>query len=175
MALAGIAKKLVAAGLLDEEAAQNITELAAQKKLNFVRMAVLQKSLPANVIAQIASVEFGLPYFDLLSMDQEQIPYLALKSEAIENSMALPLFQRGNKLFVAVSDPSNLQILDDIKFQTGTYPEPIIVDDDKLMSISTAIVTHGELSNLNDISDEAKIASLFQIHLMFMLHKLSLT
>lgn len=155
MALAGIAKKLVAAGLLDEEAAQNITELAAQKKLNFVRMAVLQKSLPANVIAQIASVEFGLPYFDLLSMDQEQIPYLALKSEAIENSMALPLFQRGNKLFVAVSDPSNLQILDDIKFQTGTYPEAIIVEDDKLMTVATAVVTHGELSDLSDISDES--------------------
>lgn len=153
--LAGIAKKLVSAGLLDELTAQNITELAAQKKLNFVRMAVFQKALSPNIIAQLASVEYGLPYFDLLSMDQDQIPYIPLKSDIIENSMALPLFQRGNKLFVAVSDPSNLQILDDIKFQTGTYPEAIIVEDDKLMTVATSVVTHGELSDLSDISDKS--------------------
>lgn len=153
--LSGIAKKLVDRGLLDENTANNIAELAAQKKLNFVRMAVFQKALSATAIAQVASEEFGLPYFDITSMDQDLIPTLQIKSEVVENTMALPLYQRGNKLFVAMSDPSSLQVLDDIKFQTGTYPEAIIVDDDKLMSIATAVVTHGELSELADISDEA--------------------
>lgn len=153
--LSGIAKKMVEDGLLDERTATSILDMAAQKKLSFVRMAVFQKVLAANVIAQFASNAFGIPYFDITSMDQEQIPNLQIKSDMIENTMALPLFQRGNRLFVALSDPSNLQILDDIKFQTGTYPEPIVVDDDKLMTIATHVVTHSELSDLADISDEA--------------------
>ncbi len=153
--LAGIAKKLVSNGLLDEELALNLIDEATKKKLNFVRVAAYQKALPTNVMAQVASYEFGIPYFDLASVDQEQIPNLSIKSEIIENSMALPIFQRGNKIFVAISDPSNLQILDDIKFQTGTYPEPIVVDDDKLMALATAVATHGELSNLEDIDDAA--------------------
>ncbi len=153
--LSGIAKKLVEKGLLDERSAQNIVDMATQKKLNFVRMAIFQKALPASTIAQFASNEFGIPYFDLSSLDPELIPVLQIKSEMIENTLALPIYQRGNRLYVALSDPSNLQILDDIKFQTGTYPEPIIVDDDKLMTIATHVVTHSELSDLADISDEA--------------------
>lgn len=153
--LSGIAKKLVDSGLMDEASAISITQMAAQKKMNFVRMAVFQKALPANVIAKIASTEFGIPYFDISSMESDQIPILQVKSDMIESTMALPLYQRGNKLFIAISDPSNLQILDDIKFQTGTYPEAIIVEDDKLMALATTVVTHGELSELADISDEA--------------------
>lgn len=153
--LAGIAKKLVDAGLMEESTAQGISDQAAQKKMSFVRMASFQKALPCALMAQIASTEFGLPYFDLSSIDQEQIPKLNIKADFVENTMALPIFQRGNKLFVAVSDPSNLQILDDIKFQTGVYPEAIIVEDDKLMQVATAVVTHGELSDLADINDEA--------------------
>jgi type IV pilus assembly protein PilB len=154
-ALTGIAKNLVKNGLLEESAAISLMDQAALKRLSFVRMVVFSKMLSPGIIAQVASYEFGIPYFDLSSMDQDQITNVRVKSEIIENGMALPLFQRGNKMFVAISDPSNLQILDDIKFQTGTYPEPIIVDDDKLMAIATAVVTHGELSNLDDISDEA--------------------
>ncbi|HSX20120.1 MAG TPA: type IV-A pilus assembly ATPase PilB [Gammaproteobacteria bacterium] len=153
--LTGIARKLVDVGLLDEKTANQIAELAVQKKLNFVRMAVFQKALSATAIAKVASVEFGIPYFDITAMDQEQIPSLQIKSDMIESSSALPIFQRGNRLYVAVADPSNLQVLEDIKFQTGTYPEPVIVEDDKLMSIATAVVTHGELSELADISDES--------------------
>ncbi len=151
--LAGIAKKIVEHGLLEEDTVNEMVDQAAAKKINIVRLAVIQRLLPAAVIAQLASAEFGIPYFDLSSMEITKIPLMNLKSDAIENNLALPIFQRGNKLFVAISDPSNLQILDDIKFQTGTAPEPIIVEDDKLLSAATAVITHGELSNLEDISD----------------------
>lgn len=154
-ALTGIAKNLVKNGLIEEAAALTLLDQGSAKKLSFVRMVVMQKLLSPAIIAQVASYEFGIPYLDISSMDHEQIPSIKIKSDIVENGMALPLFQRGNKLFVAVSDPSNLQILDDIKFQTGTYPEPIIVDDDKLMTLASAVVTHGELSNLDDISDES--------------------
>jgi len=153
--LTGIAKKIVQSGLLTEEVAQKLAQQSAEKKVSFVRMAVTSKMLSAPTIAQFASIEFGLPYLDLNSFDLEDISTIVVKSESIDNGAAIPLFKRGNKLFVAISDPSNLQVIDDIKFQTGTYPEPIIVEDDKLNNVATSIATHGELSNLDDIDDAA--------------------
>lgn len=153
--LSGIAKKIVDSGLMSEEDAIDMVDEAADKKITVVRLIVSQKLIPAQIIAHIASTEFGIPYLDLASFDMENIPKLSLKSDAIDSGMALPIFQRGKKLFIAISDPTNLQIIDDIKFQTGTNPEPIIVDDDKLLSISSNAATQGELSNLDDIDDAA--------------------
>src|SRR5579871_1033057 len=99
--LAGIAKYLVDMGLLQEDAALSVTEQANSKKLSFVRMAVFMKLLPPGVIAQSASIAFGIPYYDISTFDQDQIPIMRVKAEMVENGMALPLFQRGSKLFVA--------------------------------------------------------------------------
>ncbi|HSS26628.1 MAG TPA: type IV-A pilus assembly ATPase PilB, partial [Usitatibacter sp.] len=42
---------------------------------------------------------------------------------------------RGNRIFVAMSDPSNEQVLQEVKFATGMTMEPVVVEDDKLGSI----------------------------------------
>lgn len=153
--LSGIARKIVNNGLLDEEKALDMIEQALQKKTSFVRYAVGQKILPAQIIAQIASAEFGIPYLDLNGLDLDVIPKINIKSEAIDNGAAVPIFQRGNRLYIAISDPTNLQVLEDVKFQTGTHPEPIIVEDDKLIAIATNAAAQGELSNFEDIDDAA--------------------
>ena len=44
----------------------------------------------------------------------------------------LPLVKRGKRLYVAVSDPTNLGGIDEIKFQTGLAIEAIVVEEDKL-------------------------------------------
>ena len=44
----------------------------------------------------------------------------------------LPLIRRGKRLFIAVSDPTNLQALDEIKFQTGMSVDAVVVEEDKL-------------------------------------------
>lgn len=153
--LTGIAKKIVNNRLLEEDQVIKIFNESSHKGQSFVRTLVNDKILDAEVLAEIASHEFGIPYFDLTSFNSDYLPSLRIKSESIENGLALPLFQRGNKLYVAISDPTNLQVIDDIKFQTGTYPEPVVVADDLLIRISSDAATHGELSTLDDIDDEA--------------------
>lgn len=153
--LTGIAKKIVNNRLMEEDQVIKIFNDAAHKGQSFVRTLVNDKILDAEVLAEIASHEFGIPYFDLTSFNSDYLPSIRIKSESIENGLALPLFQRGNKLYVAISDPTNLQVIDDIKFQTGTYPEPVVVADDLLIRISSDAATHGELSTLDDIDDEA--------------------
>jgi type IV pilus assembly protein PilB len=153
--LSGMARTLIKNGLLPEEQAMAIMEEAVFKKTSFVRQLVGQKLIPAHIIAQLASTEFGIPYLDLSSLDLDAVPKLTLKSEAIDNGLAMPIYQRGNRVFVALSDPSNLQVIDDIKFQTRTQPEQIIVEDDKLVSIASDAATQGELGNFEDIDDAA--------------------
>ncbi|MEJ2508891.1 MAG: type IV-A pilus assembly ATPase PilB, partial [Gammaproteobacteria bacterium] len=55
-----------------------------------------------------------------------------VEEKLIRKHHALPLFKRGNRLFVGVSDPTNLQGLDEIKFHVGINTEAILVEDDKL-------------------------------------------
>lgn len=153
--LYGIAKTLVKNGLLPEEQALTLLDEAIKKKTSFVRQVVSQKIIPANIIAQVASTEFGFPYLDLSSFDVDAIPKLAIKSEAIDAGLAVPIFQRGNRVFVALSDPSNLQVIDEIKFQTRTQPEPIIVEDDKLIGIASNAASQNELGDFEDIDDAA--------------------
>jgi type IV pilus assembly protein PilB len=153
--LTGIAKTLVKNGLIPESQALTLMDEAVNKKTSFVRIVVGQKLLDAKVIAQIASTEFGLPYLDLSGFDIDAIPKLTLKSDPIDNGLAIPIYQRGTRIFVAISDPSNLQVIDDIKFQTRAQPEPIIVEDDKLIGIASDAAAAGELGNFEDIDDAA--------------------
>lgn len=153
--LSGLARKIVKNGLMEESKALEALTQAQQKKVGFVRFVVAQKLVDAKLIAQLASNEYGIPYLDISSFDLDSIPKLTIKSESIDNGSSMPLFQRGNRLFIAISDPTNLQILEDIKFQTGTHPEPIIVDDDKLVAIASDAAAQGELGNFGDIDDAA--------------------
>ncbi len=73
--------------------------------------------------------------FDIAVMDLDAAPIKLVNEKLIRQHRALPLFKRGNRLFVAVSDPTNLAALDEIKFHTGVTTEPILVEEDKLSKI----------------------------------------
>ncbi len=130
--LHGLARSLVADGVLSEEDA-----LAAQIAINenggslFDYLLENKLADPASM-ALAASHEYGIPVFDLSTFDLELIPKQFLNETLSLKHNALPLFKRGNRLFVAISDPMNLAALDEIKFNTGIPTEPIIVEHDKL-------------------------------------------
>ena len=117
--LNGLPLKLVADGLLEEEAAINALEGARQEKISFTHYLVNHNMLSANTIAMEASKEFGLPVFDLDAIDPETIPRDIVDEKLIKKHRALPLYKRGNRLYIGFSDPTNLAAINDIKFQTG--------------------------------------------------------
>jgi len=130
--LSGLAKRLVADGLLAAELAAEVQEKALKKRERFVSYLVENKLLDSAAIAASACQEFGVPLFDLTAMDLEAAPVSLVDEKLIRQHHTLPLFKRGNRLFVAVSDPTNLQALDEIKFHTGISTETILVEEDKL-------------------------------------------
>jgi type IV pilus assembly protein PilB len=151
--LNGLAKKLVQANLLDASTAAHAMDAALRKKMPFVAY-LIDKSLvnPRN-LAVSASVEFGDPLFDLNVMDLDLIPRDLVSEKLIRQHHALPLFRRGNRLFVAVSDPTNLEALDEFKFHTGINTEAIIVEEDKLLETIEKILSESESSALDDLKD----------------------
>ena len=132
MNLTGIARKLVMEKHLDEATALEATEKANKEGVQLTTYLVEQKIVPSLAIAMISSREFGLPVFDLDVMDLELAAVSLVEEKLIAKLNAVPLFKRGNKLFVALSSPTNTQALDEIKFATGLSTEAVLVQEDQL-------------------------------------------
>lgn len=130
--LQGLAKSLVQAGLLNEIDAQNHIEEARKKKTALTTYLVTNHILDSLEIASHASREFGVPLFDLDVLDTDRSPVKLVSEKLITQHHALPLFKRGNRLFIALADPTNVQALDEIKFHTRTNTETILVEESKL-------------------------------------------
>ena len=150
--LNGLSRKLVNDGLLDEAKAIEALKGARKDKVTFTQYLVKNKILAAKRIALEASGEFGLPVFDLDALDLDIIPRDLVDDKLIQKHHALPLFNRGNRLYVGISDPTNLAAIDDIKFQTGLNTEAVLVEADKLHAIIDKILEEDD--SMDDMLDE---------------------
>jgi len=130
--LGGLAGRLVRDGLLSQEQANEALETAKKESKAVVSYIVEHQLVSAQNVAQAASNEFGVPIVDLSAIEISQLPTSLVDDDLVRKHRALPLRQRGKRLFVAVSDPTNLKALDEIKFNTGLTTDPVLVEDDKL-------------------------------------------
>ncbi|EDZ65521.1 type IV-A pilus assembly ATPase PilB [Nitrosococcus oceani AFC27] len=130
--MSGLVRRLVEDGLLSEANARQAQEHSRKNGTPLVTYLVRQKLLKSLDIGQAASQEFGVPLFDINALDLDYLPKGLVEEKLVRQHQALPLFKRGNRLFVAVADPTNLQALDEIKFHTGINTEAILVEEDKL-------------------------------------------
>ena len=130
--LTGLARQLVNADLLDERAAAQAQAQALRNKIPLVSYLVQNKLASSRAVAEIASEQFGVPLCDLKAIDKDSQPHELVSEKLCRQHRVLPLYRRGNKLFVALSDPTNHQAVTDIQFSTGLSTEALLVEDDKL-------------------------------------------
>lgn len=152
--VSGLARRLVHDGFLSEESAQQAFQEALKQRKPFVTHLVEKKLLKSRAIAESASQEFGVPLFDLDALDMEAVPSGLVEEKLIRTHHALPLIKRGNRLFLGVSDPTNLQSLDEIKFHTGLSTEAILVEEDKLTKVIETALQAGETSMSDMLLDD---------------------
>ncbi len=165
--ITGIVRRLVLDGLLAEPDARKAMDEAAKDKRPIAAYLVERKLATTAAIAGANAQEFGMPIFDALALDPMQSAVKLVNEELIQKHMALPLYKRGNRLFVGISDPTNTRALDEIKFQANLTVEPILVDEDKLrkaieqqLSSTEALANDEESEGLEglevgDVSDDA--------------------
>ncbi len=124
-----------------------------KSKIPLLSYLVANKLVDSKAVASKASVEFGVPFFDLDAIDLRSLPINLISEKLIRKHQALPLFTRGKTLFIAMSDPTNLQALDDIKFQSRLHPETILVEEDKLVKAIETSLEAADTS-MSDLLDE---------------------
>jgi type IV pilus assembly protein PilB len=153
LSLIGLAKRLAKEGLLGEAEAAHASDAAAARETSLVAHLVETMGLDAAQIALCASSEFGLPVFDLDAFDAELLSLHGVSDQIIRKYRALPLFRRGNRLFAAVSDPTDYRALDEIKFSSGLSTEAVLVPHDKLSALLAKVLASSENQPLDDIND----------------------
>jgi len=130
--LTGLARRFVDDGLLDEATAKDAFIQASQNRIPLITYLTQNKLADSSRLAFSAAMEFGVSVLDLSSFLPEMMPEGVVDDKLVRKHNALPLYKRGNRLFIAVSDPTNIQALDEIKFNTGLSTDAILVDDAKL-------------------------------------------
>jgi len=132
MQLSGLAGRLAAEGLLDAETARSAQAAASRERVPFVSFLVERNYIDGRKLAAMAAEEFGVPLFDIDALNGAAMPRELVAPGLIVKHHALPLFRRGNRLFIAVSDPTNLAALDEIKFHTGINTDAVLVEEKSL-------------------------------------------
>jgi len=130
--LTGLPRRLVQDGVISESDLLTAIEAIDGKTVNLVPHLVANRLGDARQIAIAAAHEFGVPLLDLDAVDLDLDVVKLVDEKLLLKHRILPITQRGKRLFIAVCDPTNLQALDEIKFQTTLRIEPVVVEQDKL-------------------------------------------
>jgi type IV pilus assembly protein PilB len=155
--LGGLARTLVQEKLLTETEAESIQKQANVQNLPFVTQVAASKKLTPLQVAEAASAAFGFPLFDLGTINVDYLPK-TIDIKLLQSYRVLGLQHRGNTLFVALSDPTNLHALDDVQFQTGMTLSPVVVEDDKLGRMIEKVVESRDSSLKSlDVGDDMEL------------------
>jgi len=159
--LSGLAGRLVAEGLISAQDASQAQKEASLERIPFVQYLVERKKIDSQRLAEVASHEFGVPLFDIRAFNLTQLPDGLVDMTLVTKHHALPLFRRGNRLFIAVSDPTNLAALDEIKFHTGINTDAVLVEDRALSkAISDWVEAQDRLGDGLDDLDSSELDDL---------------
>lgn len=154
LSFSGLPQRLIKQELLTAEDAQQALQQARQERVSLVHELVSSGKLSARVVANAVAEEFGDPILDLSAFQRDSLIKDLVDPKLITKHHVLPLFRRGSRLFVAVSDPTNLPALEEIRFNTGLNVETIIVEEDKLTHWIDHLESEAEGSAFDDLDDD---------------------
>jgi type IV pilus assembly protein PilB len=133
--LSGLARALVQAGRLKEPEAEQLISQAHHEKHSLIEQIIASQKISSLDLARFVADTFGYPLLDLAVFDEAHIPTNAIDRKLIAAHRVIPLNKRGNRLSVAIADPTNLRALDEIRFQTGLGVDPVVVEHPKLVPL----------------------------------------
>ncbi len=130
--LTGLPRRLVQEEICTEEIVQQAIAAAKKEKVTLVTHLINNRLADAQDVAQAASHEFGVPTLNLEALAVDIEVCKLVNQDLLTKHKVLPLVKRGKRIFIAVSDPTNLHALDEIRFQTALSVEAVVVEQDKL-------------------------------------------
>ncbi|MFJ2989382.1 type IV-A pilus assembly ATPase PilB [Collimonas sp. NPDC087041] len=155
--ISGLARALLQAGRLSATQIETLHKKSSGDQTPFITALLESGHLNARDLALFCAETFGYPQLDLNTLNLSSLPEKAIDAKLMESHSVLALAKRGNKIYVAFSDPTNMQVLDQIKFQTELTVEPIIVEHPVLLKQIQKLVKSAEQSLSEMVGDEQEI------------------
>jgi type IV pilus assembly protein PilB len=162
--LTGISARLVADGVITAEQAQTAIREASKKKISLISYLSQALDIDSYELAEIASAEFGVPLLDLSAIDRNTFPDKLVSAALMSKHQTIPIFRRGNRLFIALADPTNIAALDEIKFATGISTEAIVVDERVLARLLNELLD--QQNSLNSEMDQLGDSTEFDLDIV---------
>ncbi|WP_426195661.1 type IV-A pilus assembly ATPase PilB [Massilia sp. DWR3-1-1] len=151
--LSGLARALTQAGKLSAAQAEMLQKKSATDKVQFIDSLVTSGLIDSHGLAVFCAETFGYPLMDLSAFSVAMLPPKIIDDKLMQAQRVIALAKRGNKMSVAISDPTNTQALDQIKFQSEASVEPVIVPHDALIALLAALGKSAEQS-LQDLAGD---------------------
>jgi type IV pilus assembly protein PilB len=151
--MSGLARALTQAGRLTAAQADALQKKSVADKVQFIDSLVTSGLVDARALAVFCAETFGYPLMDLQSFNVEMLPPKVIDDKLMQAQRVIALAKRGNKMSVAISDPTNTQALDQIKFQSEASVEPVIVPHDALLAL-LAVLGKSAQQSLQDLAGE---------------------
>jgi type IV pilus assembly protein PilB len=151
----GLSERLVAEQLISSAGIAEVGEQARAQGLTLIQELLSGEHVDSASLAAIISEEYGVPLFDLRPMVGEHIPVDLVPQSLIRKHQALPIFRRGNRLFVAIADPTNTSALAEFKFATGIATDSIVVEHKQLSEVIDEVIAKQDAIFDGDIADFA--------------------
>ena len=151
----GLRERLISEQLVSSAVAADIAEQARCQGATLVQELLDKEIIDSETLARLVSEEYGVPMFNLKPMVREHLPLDLVPQSLIRKHKALPLYRRGNRLFIAIADPTNTSALAEFKFATGIATDSVVVEQKQLLeTISEVIAKQDEVFD-GDIADFA--------------------
>lgn len=147
----GYLKRLVTDGVISAQSMQKAQEQAKRNKLLLSNVLVEDYNVPALKLALAISEEFAEPIFDLNTFNPDFLPKELVEEKLVIQHQIVPLVKRGHLLFVATSDPTRLDALEAIQFNSKHNIQSVIVEQNKLNKF---IATHYQEPDSFDFGDD---------------------
>ena len=156
--LNGLPRQLVEKSILNEKQARDAQQEAGKMQISLIHYLREYLGIDSQQLAGLAAQEFGLPLFDIEAINRSAIPEKIITPALMSKHHAIPLFHRGNRLFIGVSDPTNLAALDEIKFATGTSTKAVLVEEEALKKLLSEILNkqNSLSSRIEDLNNEVE-------------------
>jgi type IV pilus assembly protein PilB len=141
-----ISDVLVEMGFLPRERVDQAVEQGKATGRAAEQLLLESAAITGDQLARATAQRFGLHYADLTIFKADVGALNLISSQAARRLNAVPIgFDERGHLMVAMSDPSNVLALDDLKLMTGHEVQPVVASADDI---------HGAISRMSRL-DEA--------------------
>src|SRR5229473_1747067 len=146
-------------------------------------------AIEESKLTDFLSRQYGVPAINLKDFDIDPEIIKLVPKDVAEKHLVIPVNRAGPSLIVAMSDPSNIYAVDDLKFLTGYNIEPVVASEvsvreaieryyaEKTQSLEEIVgevndeleITHEEVEDLEDVAkqaDEAPVVKLVNLILL---------